>query len=173
MIGSLVRRAGVPAWLLCKPRTFRDDPFRHFCTPRGDDPLPRNLSGFPAFSPRVKGSGIRGTKCTTTRSTLRCPQVVADNAAKGLRLRKQFGRGGTEIGVARATELKNREKLAPSTIRRMVSYFARHEVDKRGRNYGNEQNPSAGYIAWLLWGGDEGRAWALALKQKIGNAPDI
>ncbi|MBZ9721955.1 hypothetical protein EN962_11940 [Mesorhizobium sp. M7A.F.Ca.CA.001.09.2.1] len=104
---------------------------------------------------------------------LRCPQVVADNAAKGLRLRGEFGRGGTEIGVARATELKNREKLAPSTIRRMVSYFARHEVDKRGRNYGNEQNPSAGYIAWLLWGGDEGRTWALDLKQKIGNAPDI
>jgi len=104
---------------------------------------------------------------------LRCLQVVADNAAKGLRLRAQFGRGGTEIGVARATELMNREKLAPSTIRRMVSYFARHEVDKRGKNYGNEDNPSAGTIAWLLWGGDEGRAWALEIKTKIGNAPDI
>ncbi|PBB83153.1 hypothetical protein CK218_00265 [Mesorhizobium sp. WSM3879] len=102
-----------------------------------------------------------------------CPQVVADNAAKGLRLRKQFGRGGTEIGVARATELKNRKNLSPSTIRRMVSYFARHEVDKRGKNYGNEENPSAGYIAWLLWGGDEGRAWALEMKKKVGNAPDI
>ena len=109
----------------------------------------------------------------TDEIDLRCPHVVAANAAKGLRLRGEFGRGGTEIGVARATELKNREKLAPSTIRRMVSYFARHEVDKRGRNYGNEANPSAGYIAWLLWGGDEGRAWALELKQKIGNAPDI
>ena len=104
---------------------------------------------------------------------LRGPQVVADNAAKGLRLRGEFGRGGTEIGVARATELKNREKLAPSTIRRMVSYFARHEVDKRGKNYRNEDNPSAGYVAWLPWGGDEGRAWALEIKQKIGNAPDI
>jgi len=109
----------------------------------------------------------------TEEIDLRCPQIVADNAAKGLRLRQQFGRGGTEIGVARATELKNREKLAPSTIRRMVSYFARHEVDKRGKNYGNGKNPPAGYIAWLLWGGDEGRAWALELKKKIGNAPDI
>ncbi|CCV15720.1 hypothetical protein [Mesorhizobium sp. STM 4661] len=104
---------------------------------------------------------------------LRCPRTVADNAARGLRLRGIFGRGGTEVGVARATELKNRDKLSPSTIQRMVSYFARHEVDKKGRNYGNEANPSAGYIAWLLWGGDEGRAWALDLKQKIGNAPDI
>ena len=58
---------------------------------------------------------------STEEIDLRCPQIVADNAAKGLRLRKQFGRGGTEVGVARATELKNREKLAPSTIRRMVS----------------------------------------------------
>ena len=50
---------------------------------------------------------------------------------------------------------------------------ARHEIDKLARNFGNEENPSAGYIAWLLWGGDEGRAWALELKTRIGNAPDI
>ncbi|WP_442582684.1 hypothetical protein ACSBOB_12365 [Mesorhizobium sp. ASY16-5R] len=102
-----------------------------------------------------------------------CPQVVADNAARGLAYREKFGRGGTEIGVGRARELMSRRPVAPSVIRRMVSYFARHEVDKRGKNYGNDANPSAGYIAWLLWGGDEGRAWALELKKKIGNAPDI
>ncbi|CAI2933701.1 hypothetical protein [Aminobacter niigataensis] len=99
------------------------------------------------------------------------PQVVADNAAKGLALRKQFGRGGTEIGVARAEELVARTELSPHTIKRMVSYFARHEVDKRGKNYGNEQTPSAGYVAWLLWGGDEGRAWALEMKGRIAAAP--
>jgi hypothetical protein len=95
------------------------------------------------------------------------PQIVADNAAEGLALRTQFGRGGTEIGVARAQELVARRALAPSTIRRMVSYFARHEVDKRGRNYENPQNPSAGRIAWLLWGGDEGRIWALEVKKRL------
>jgi len=104
---------------------------------------------------------------------LTCPQIVADNAARGLAYREKFGRGGTEIGVGRARELVARRPLAPSVIRRMVSYFARHEVDKRGRNFGNDDNPSAGYIAWLLWGGDEGRAWALDLKARIGNAPDI
>ncbi len=93
--------------------------------------------------------------------------------AKGLRLRERFGRGGTEIGVGRARELVERRALQPSTIRRMVSFFARHEVDKRARNFGNEDNPSAGYVAWLLWGGDEGRAWAIELKTIIGNAPDI
>lgn len=104
---------------------------------------------------------------------LRCPEIVAHNAAHGLELRGRFGRGGTEIGVARARDLKNRVNLSPGTIKRMVSFFARHEVDKRARNFGNEDNPSAGYVAWLLWGGDEGRAWAIEMKKKVGNAPDI
>ncbi|QPC88372.1 hypothetical protein GA830_17640 [Mesorhizobium sp. NBSH29] len=105
--------------------------------------------------------------------SLRPPEIVAQNAAKALRLREQFGRGGTEVGVARAMELSERRTLPPSTIRRMVSYFARHEVDKKGKNFFNAENPSAGYIAWMLWGGDEGRAWAIELKKRIGNAPDI
>ncbi|MGF7004652.1 hypothetical protein [Aminobacter sp. BE322] len=95
------------------------------------------------------------------------PKVVADNAAKGLALRKQFGRGGTEIGVARAEELLARRELTPHTVKRMVSFFARHEVDKRAKNFGNDDNPSAGYVAWLLWGGDEGRAWAVEVKSAM------
>lgn len=101
------------------------------------------------------------------------PEIVARNAAEGLRLRDRFGRGGTEVGVARARELVARRPLTPETIRRMVSYFARHEVDKRGRNYFNDENPSAGRIAWLLWGGDEGRTWALAIRRRIGSGGDI
>ena len=42
----------------------------------------------------------------------------------------------------------------------MTSYFSRHEVDKEAADFGNDDDPSAGYIAWLLWGGDEGREWA-------------
>lgn len=87
-------------------------------------------------------------------------ETIAKNAERGLELRCKFGRGGTEIGVARARDLKNRHHLSPATIKRMYSYFARHAVDKKGKDWGNEENPSAGYIAWLLWGGDEGRDWA-------------
>lgn len=88
------------------------------------------------------------------------PAEVAAAAEKGLELRRQFHRGGTQVGVARARDLKNRRKLSGDTIERMVSYFARHKVDKRGQNFGNDEDPSAGYIAWLLWGGDAGKAWA-------------
>ena len=101
------------------------------------------------------------------------PGTVARNAAQGLEWRERFGRGGTHVGVARARELVERRTLSPETIRRMVSYFARHEVDKRGRNFFNDDNPSAGRIAWLLWGGDEGRAWAQDIKSRIGKGVDI
>jgi hypothetical protein len=39
----------------------------------------------------------------------------------------------------------------------MVSYFARHEVDKQGATW-DEQGK--GWQAWHGWGGDEGRDWA-------------
>lgn len=85
------------------------------------------------------------------------PQDVRNNAKRGLELRDKYGRGGTAVGVARARDLSNGKSLPIETIRRMVSYFARHEVDKKGEGWGKD---SAGYIAWLLWGGDAGRSWA-------------
>jgi hypothetical protein len=94
------------------------------------------------------------------------PQAVARAAAKGLDLRREFNRGGTEVGVARARDLSNRKNISYDTIKRMVSYFARHEVDKQGANWGNESNPSPGYIAWLLWGGDPGRRWAEGIYER-------
>lgn len=85
-------------------------------------------------------------------------------------MRRQFGRGGTAVGFARARDLKNRRNLSPDTIRRMTRYFARHEVDKRAKNFGNPDNPSAGYVAWLLWGGDEGRKWAEEIEARMDKA---
>jgi hypothetical protein len=85
------------------------------------------------------------------------PQEVRSNAKRGLELREKYGRGGTAIGVARARDLSNGSALSLDTVKRMTSYFARHEVDKKGEGWGVD---SAGYIAWLLWGGDAGWSWA-------------
>ena len=98
------------------------------------------------------------------------PDKVAKNASKALDLRKEFDRGGTDVGVARARDLKNQVNLSPDTINRMTSYFARHEVDKDAADFGNDEDPSAGYIAWLLWGGDEGREWAESIEKKMEEA---
>ncbi|NBW09716.1 MAG: phage portal protein [Caulobacteraceae bacterium] len=97
------------------------------------------------------------------------PQGVRDEAARGLEWRRQYGRGGTEVGVARARDLANGRSVSPETIARMVSYFARHEVDKEAEGWspGEDGYPSAGRIAWALWGGDPGRTWALYLSSRM------
>ena len=100
------------------------------------------------------------------------PAAVAEAAKKGLDLRETFGRGGTMVGVARARDLQNRRAVSDDVVRRMVSYFARHTVDKRGKNFGDNDNPSAGYIAWLLWGGDAGRDWAAEQKAALDKAKE-
>ena len=92
-------------------------------------------------------------------ATLKPTSEMAKLAAKGLELREKHKRGGTQVGVSRARDLKNRRELSPETLKRMKSYFARHKVDKRAKNFGDDDNPSAGYIAWLLWGGDAARDW--------------
>jgi len=95
------------------------------------------------------------------------PAEVAEEARRGLELRKKFGRGGTMVGVARARDLKNRRKLSPHTITRMYSYFSRHYVDKQGKNFHNPDKPSNGAIAWLLWGGDPGANWCHEVYKKM------
>ena len=93
---------------------------------------------------------------------------MATLANRGLKYREEFGRGGTAVGVARARDIGNMVSLSPDTIARMNSFFARHRVDldATGARSGEEGYPSAGAIAWMLWGGDPndpdgaGVAWA-------------
>lgn len=96
---------------------------------------------------------------------------MAENARLGLELRGQFGRGGTDVGVRRARQLMAREALDPRDIKSMYSYFARHEVDKRTtrHQWGSTTDPSAGYIAWLLWGGEEGKCWVTRQRDKLSD----
>lgn len=95
------------------------------------------------------------------------PVAVAKAAAEGLRLRAQFRRGGTAVGLARAEQLSHRQKVSVQDIRRIYAYFARHEVDKRGKDFDNMHRPSNGRIAWLLWGGDAGKVWATKIRSRI------
>lgn len=94
-------------------------------------------------------------------------KAVSDEAAKGLKLRKKHGRGGTQVGLERGKQLAERRELKPEIVKKMRAYFARHKVDKRGKNFGDQDNPSAGYIAWLLWGGDAGKEWSERTMKKL------
>jgi hypothetical protein len=97
------------------------------------------------------------------------PAGAKEEAERGLAWREEFGRGGTAVGVARARDIANGKNLSPSTVSRMVSYFARHEVDKQGQGWSPDQDgfPSAGRIAWALWGGDAGKTWAEKVKRQM------
>jgi len=86
--------------------------------------------------------------------------AMATAAKRGLRLRKKFGRGGTAVGWMRAGQLARRQRLSPDTVRRMYMYFERHDKDQQAEGFGDDEKPSNGWIAWLLWGGYPGRAWA-------------
>jgi HK97 family phage prohead protease len=89
-------------------------------------------------------------------------EAMKAEAQRGLDWRAEFGRGGTQVGVSRARDITNGRRLPFDTVQRMASYFARHEVDKQGQgfNTGEDGYPSAGRIAWALWGGDAGKRWA-------------
>ena len=101
-------------------------------------------------------------------------QATREEAARGLAWREEYGRGGTEVGVARARDIVNNRNLSIDTVKRMKSYFARHEVDKEGQGWspGEDGYPSAGRIAWALWGGNPGRSWANRILEQEENSMD-
>ena len=118
------------------------------------------------------------------------PSAVAQAARKGLELRKlnekrkalpsgdpdRLGAseslGGTEIGVARAVQLSTNEKVTPQSARRIAAYFGRHTGDKGAEGFGNDKQPSAGYVAWLLWGGDPAKKWAESLVSQMDKSEE-
>ena len=90
-------------------------------------------------------------------------------AKKGLEWREEFGRGGTRVGAIRARQIVAGENLSDDTIKRMFSFFSRHEVDKKAEGFssGEEGYPSNGRIAWALWGGDAGYSWSKRLVEQM------
>ena len=81
---------------------------------------------------------------------------MVEEAEKGLAWREEYNRGGTQVGVTRANQIIRDGELSEDTWKRVYSYLARHEVDKDGEGFTPDEDgfPSAGRIAWALWGGD-------------------
>ena len=90
-------------------------------------------------------------------------------AQRGLDWRREHGRGGTEVGIARARDIVNGKNLSESTVKRMYSFFSRHEVDKQAEGFsqGEDGYPSNGRIAWALWSGDEGYSWSRQIVERL------
>ena len=98
------------------------------------------------------------------------PKSVQNKARRALERRRELPpsrRGGTSVGVARARSLSNGQNIPMETIRRITSFFARHDTPAERRNRRNDKNSRAA-IAWDLWGGNPGRAWAESVIRRLG-----
>lgn len=108
------------------------------------------------------------------------PAGVAKAAERGLELRKKAGgkgglnqkqakSAGVGSGVSRASTLKNRQNVSPDTVKRMKSFFARHEKNKNIAK-GKSAHEDKGYVAWQLWGGNAGKSWANKIVRQMDAA---
>ena len=69
--------------------------------------------------------------------------------------------------MARARDLVNGRNLTLATIKRMRSFFDRHDTDEE-RAARSEDPDSPAAIAWGLWGGTPGRQWANRVLREAG-----
>ena len=74
---------------------------------------------------------------------------------------------GTPVGWGRASDIVAGRSMSLSVVRRMFSFFSRHEVDKKGKDFYNTSNPSNGRIMWDAWGGDAGFSWSRAIVNRM------
>jgi len=96
------------------------------------------------------------------------PASAVAAAKKGLAQRKKWGRGGLspaeaksqgiDSGVTRARKIAS-GKVSKHDVRRM-SAFNRHRKNNNPSKKMPDGGPTAGTIAWNLWGGSAGVNWA-------------
>jgi hypothetical protein len=105
------------------------------------------------------------------------PQAASDNACKALRWIEEHGRdevqAATRVGITRANQLCSRRPISEDTISRMAA-FERHrrnaeiDPDLIGTPWKDK-----GYVSWLMWGGDEGVAWAQRKLNRIRQEQEL
>lgn len=133
---------------------------------------PENLAALSARIAKINATAIvLGQRLAkASGDTYTPPEGVRSAAARGLELRKKWKRGGLSneqaseqgigSGVQRAVNLKNGDALTLSTVKRMHAFFSRHAKNYAPDKKEPDGGPTAGTIAWLLWGGNAGKSWA-------------
>lgn len=86
------------------------------------------------------------------------PDYIRQNAERGLELNRK-GHGGDGLTDKTKDEARAmaRGEITYSKCVRMAAWFKRHRVDTQASGFKNRRDPaypSAGLVAWLLWGGD-------------------
>ena len=128
-----------------------------------------------------KTAGVYELMLKHSEEGLKPPAGVASAARRGLELRRkaspsnkggltasEASKQGIGSGVQRASNLANGDSVSPSTVKRMHSFFSRHEGNSAigPENKGKPQNDK-GYVSHLLWGGDAGKRWSSSQAKKL------
>ena len=163
-----------------KYTVYSEDGKRRFGTYSSKEDALRRLAQIESFKmqPTMSQVHVPGTNRRRRRQTVQLQRetfIPPASVARVARRAQQWisegkaGGGFTDVGRARAAQLANRNPVSEETLRRMNSYFARHEVDRdaSGFRLGEAGFPSAGRVAWDAWGGDAGRSWARARLREI------
>lgn len=99
------------------------------------------------------------------------PAAASKNAKQAIEWKEKYGRdevtGGTEVGWARAHQLAKGEKLSRDVVSRMAQFNRHRKNSKVAAEFKDEPWKDKGYIAWLIWGGDEGVDWAIEKMAEI------
>lgn len=99
---------------------------------------------------------------TTTARGLQLPPEAVEAFAMGLALYDR-GYGGAGLVPATIREARDAERtgrVSEDKARRMAAWFARHGASPAENAARRRDRSSPASVAWLLWGGDAGRAWA-------------
>ena len=99
------------------------------------------------------------------------PAAAGKNAQKAIDWKEKYGRdevpAGTPVGWARAHQLAKGEKISADTVKRMSSFNRHRKNSSIAPEHKDEPWKDNGYVAWLIWGGDEGVDWAIEKSKEI------
>ena len=99
------------------------------------------------------------------------PQTATNNAKRMLEFREKYGdevTAGTMTGWRRARMIANRDPLTLDMLRRIKSFFARHEGNQTvAERFKDTPWRDNGFVSWNLWGGTAMKNWVNKTLDKI------
>ena len=124
-----------------------------------EEPINKRLPEIQSFSKEKNYAPPKGVRVAARRAV----EWISEGKA---------GDGFTSVGRMRAQQLSAGENISLATLKRMKSFFSRHEVDKDalGFSEGEKGYPSPGRVAWDAWGGNAGFSWAESEVAQAENA---
>ena len=99
------------------------------------------------------------------------PAAATKNAQQAIDWKEKYGRdevdAGTAVGWARANQLAKGEQVSRDVVSRMAQFNRHRKNSTISAEFKDEPWKDKGYVAWLIWGGDEGVDWAMEKMKEI------